>query len=129
MPDVGITCPSCGWPPRQTVAGSARNLGLAGETQLASMTSSGYVSPMTNATKRKVTLYLDEDVLRAARVRAARTDKRDSEVVEDALRSYLGFEAVERVWARSTLSEDEAMRLAVAETQAARAVRRAARGS
>ena len=65
------------------------------------------VLSMSNATKRKVTLYLDEDVLRAARVRAARTDKRDSEVVEDALRSYLGFEAVERVWARSTLSEDD----------------------
>ena len=65
------------------------------------------VVSMSNATKRKVTLYVDEDVLRAARVRAARTDKRDSEVVEDALRSYLGFEAVERVWARSTLSEDE----------------------
>jgi hypothetical protein len=84
---------------------------------------------MANVTKRKVTLYLDEDVLRAARVRAARTDQRDSEVVEDALRAYLGFEAVERVWARSTLSEDEAMRLAVAETHAARAERRAARGS
>ena len=87
------------------------------------------VAGMSNATKRKVTLYLDEDVLRAARVRAARTDKRDSEVVEDALRSYLGFEAVERVWARSTLSEDEAMALAVAETHAVRAERRAARGS
>lgn len=84
---------------------------------------------MPNSTKRKVTLYLDEGVLRAARVRAARTDKRDSEVVEDALRSYLGFEAVERVWARSTLSEDEAMRLAVEATHAARAERRAARGS
>lgn len=84
---------------------------------------------MTDATKRKVTLYLDPDVLRAARVRAARTDQRDSEVVEDALRAYLGFTAVERVWARSTLSEDEAMRLAVAETHAARTERRAARGS
>jgi hypothetical protein len=56
------------------------------------------VVSMSNATKRKVTLYVDEDVLRAARVRAARTDKRDSEVVEDALRSYLGFDAAERVW-------------------------------
>jgi hypothetical protein len=81
------------------------------------------------ATKRKVTLYIDEGVLRAARVRAARTDKRDSEVVEDALRAYLGFEVIERVWARSDLSEDEAMALAVAETHAARAERRAARRS
>ncbi len=80
-------------------------------------------------TKRKVTLYLDEGVLRAARVRAARTDKRDSEVVEAALRAYLGFEAVERVWARSTLTEAEAMRLAVDETHAVRAEKRAARGT
>jgi len=79
--------------------------------------------------KRKVTLYVDEGVLRAARVRAARTDRRDSEVVEAALRAYLGFEVVAGVWARSELGEDEAMRLAVEETRAVRAQQRAARGS
>lgn len=82
---------------------------------------------MTGGTKRKVTLYVDEGVLRAARVRAARTDKRDSEVVEDALRSYLGFDVVQRVWARSDLGEEEAMRLAVEETRAVRDQKRAAR--
>ncbi|MFV2061940.1 MAG: hypothetical protein ACC726_00320 [Chloroflexota bacterium] len=82
---------------------------------------------MAEATKRKVTLYVDETVLRATRVRAARSDKRDSEVVEDALRSYLGFDAVERVWARSELNEGEALRLAVAETRAVRGKKRAAR--
>src|SRR5512141_1559928 len=81
------------------------------------------------ATKKKVTLYVDEDVMRAARVRAARTDKRDSEVVEDALRAYLGFNVLASVWSRSELGEEDAMRLAVAETHAARAVKRAARGS
>ena len=80
-------------------------------------------------TKKKVTLYVDEEVMRAARVRAARTDKRDSEVVEDALRAYLGFDVLAGVWARSDLNEDEAMRLAVEETHAARAEKRAARGS
>ncbi len=79
-------------------------------------------------TRRKVTLYVDEDVLRAARVRAARTDRRDSDVVEDALRTYLGFDVVERVWAQSDLSEDEAMRLAVEETHAVRADRAATAG-
>jgi hypothetical protein len=81
------------------------------------------------AVKKKVTLYVDGDVMRAARVRAARTDKRDSEVVEDALRAYLGFDVLAGVWARSDLSEDEAMRLAVEETHTARAEKRAARGS
>lgn len=95
---------------------------------LAGMTEERYAAAMAG-TKRKVTLYVDEDVLRAARVRAARTDKRDSEVVEAALRAYLGFEVVASVWARSDLGEDEAMRLAVEETHAVRAQRRAARGS
>jgi hypothetical protein len=36
---------------------------------------------------------------------------------------------VASVWARSDLSEDEAMRLAVEETHAVRAKQRAARGS
>jgi hypothetical protein len=81
------------------------------------------------ATKKKVTLYVDEDVMRAARVRAARTDKRDSEVVEEALRAYLGFDVLASVWTRSNLSEDDAMRLALEETHAARADKRASRGS
>ena len=81
------------------------------------------------ATKKKVTLYVDEDVMRTARVRAARTDKRDSEVVEDALRAFLGFDVLAGVWSRSDLDEDDAMRLAVDETHAARAEKRAARGS
>ena len=92
------------------------------------MTVERYAAIMAGS-KRKVTLYVDEDVLRAARVRAARTDKRDSEVVEAALRAYLGFEVVASVWARSDLGEDEAMRLAVEETHVVRAQRRAARGS
>ncbi len=54
------------------------------------------LAAMATSTRRKVTLYVDEDVLRAARVRAARTDRRDSDIVEDALRSYLGFDVVER---------------------------------
>jgi len=84
---------------------------------------------MSAVSKRKVTLYVDQEVLRAARVRAARTDRADSQVIEDALRAYLGFDVVERVWARSKLGEDEAMRIAVAETHAVRGQRRAARRS
>jgi hypothetical protein len=78
------------------------------------------------ASKKKVTFYVDEAVLRAARVRAARDDRRDSEIVEDALRSYLGFDVLDSVWARSELTEDEAMELAVSEQHARRDERRAA---
>jgi hypothetical protein len=77
--------------------------------------------------KRKVTFYIAEDVLRAAKVRAARTDQRDSEVVEKALRGYLGFDVVDRVWARSNLSEKDATALAVAEQHKARRPMRARR--
>ena len=85
--------------------------------------------PMPAVSKKKVTFYLAEDVLRAARVRAARSDRRDSEIVEEALRAYLGFDVVERVWARSDLGGDEAMQLAVSELHATRDEKRAARGS
>lgn len=84
---------------------------------------------MAAAKKRKVTFYLPEDLLTAARVRAARADRRDSEIVEDALRTYLGFDVVERVWARGDLDEDEAMQLAVSEIHAMRDENRGAGGS
>ena len=79
--------------------------------------------------KQKVTFYIDQEVLQVARVLAARTEKRDSDVVEAALRAYLGFDLLERVWARNKdVSEEEIMELAVAETRAVRR-ERAARGS
>lgn len=84
---------------------------------------------MSASRKKKVTFYLDEDVLRAARVSAARSDRRDSEVVEEALRAFLGFDVVERVWARSDLDENDALQLAVSELHAMRDEKRAARGS
>ena len=82
---------------------------------------------MAAGAKRKVTFYIAEDVLRAAKVSAARTDQHDSEVVEKALRSYLGFDVLDRVWARTKLSEKEAMELAVSETHSYRGRKRAAR--
>jgi hypothetical protein len=75
-------------------------------------------------TKRKLTIYLDPDVARAAKVRAARLDKRDSEVIEDALRAHLGIAALDEAQHLSTLREDEALELANAEIHAARTERR-----
>jgi hypothetical protein len=63
--------------------------------------------------KVRTTVTLDEAVARAVRVKAARTGRRDSEVIEDALRRDLGFELLERMWSDSDLSEEEALRLAV----------------
>lgn len=75
-------------------------------------------------TKRKVTIYLAPEVARAAKVRAARTDKRDSEVVEDALRSYLGIAALDKAQEMSSLSEDEALEIAYKELHASRRQRK-----
>ena len=64
-------------------------------------------------TKVRTTVTLDDAVLRAVKVRAARTGKRDSEVIEEALRRELGLDLLDRLWERNDLSEDDAMRLAV----------------
>ena len=65
--------------------------------------------------KRKTTLYVDEEVLRAAKVMAARKGKRESEIFEEALRAYTGFkllDVVDQVGHRNDLNEEEAMKLA-----------------
>ncbi len=70
--------------------------------------------------KVRTTLTVDADVLRAVRVTAARTGKGDSEVIEEALRRDLGLDVLQRLWARNSLSEPEAIRLAVEAQHATR---------
>jgi hypothetical protein len=74
--------------------------------------------------KTRTTLTIDEDVLRAVRVRGARTGKGDSEVIEEALRRELGFDLLDRLWRRNDLPEDEAMSLALEAQEWARRPRR-----
>jgi hypothetical protein len=70
--------------------------------------------------KTRTTLTIDEAVLRAVKVRAARTGKGESEIIEEAVRRDLGLDLLDRLWARNDLTEDEAMALAVEAQQAAR---------
>ncbi len=58
-------------------------------------------------------MTIDERVLRAIRVKAARTGRRDSDVIEEALRRDLGLDVLERAWATADMAEDDALRLAV----------------
>jgi hypothetical protein len=74
--------------------------------------------------KVRTTVTLDERVMRAVRVRAARTGKRDSEIIEEALRRELGFDLLDRISENADLDEDEALRLAVEAQHAARRKRR-----
>ena len=73
--------------------------------------------------KARTTLTIDEEVLRAVKVRAARTGKTDGQVIEEAVRRDLGIDALERLWAKNDLPEDEAMALAVEAQHEARRTR------
>jgi len=85
--------------------------------------------------RRKTTVYLDDDVLTATKVLAAGRGSSESQVVEDALRAYLHsgeLEAtradltalMERLAKRADLDDDEAMAVAIDEVRAVRAGRR-----
>jgi len=74
--------------------------------------------------KTRTTLTIDEGVLTAVKVRAARTGKGDSEVIEEALRRDLGLELLDRLWAKAELGEEDAMALAVEAQHVARTKRR-----
>ena len=63
--------------------------------------------------KVRTTLTVEEDVLRAVKVFAARTGRGDSEVIEEAIRKELGLDLLRRVWDRNRLSEGEAESLAI----------------
>ena len=85
-------------------------------------------------TRKKTTVYLDPELLRAVKVLAAGTGRHDYEIVEDALRRYLATPPVEtgrqalrellgRLGERADLSDEEALDLAYAELHAARRMR------
>jgi hypothetical protein len=73
--------------------------------------------------KVRTTLTIDEDVLRWVKVRAARTGKGDSQVIEEALRRDLGLDLLDGLWTKS-MSEEEAVELAVEAQHATRPLRR-----
>ncbi len=86
--------------------------------------------------KKKTTVYLDSDVLTATKAAALTSNRSESAVIEEALRSYLRSghgdavrdelgELLTRVASTSDLDEDAALAQAVTEVRAARRERRA----
>ena len=71
-----------------------------------------------------MTLTIDEDVLRAARVRAVSSGTRISEVIEAAVRKHLGLDLLGKLRPQASLGEDEAAALAVEAQHRTRAQRR-----
>ena len=70
--------------------------------------------------KTRTTLTIDDEVLRAVKVRAARTGRGDSEVIEEAVRAHLGLDLLDRLWERNDMGEQQAVELAVEAQHATR---------
>ncbi len=92
--------------------------------------------------RRKTTYYIDEGVLTATKMTAAATQRSESQLVEDALRTYVVEEGrgeaareglrklLEELRARpelDDLDDEQSMALAVEETRAVRHARAASR--
>lgn len=64
------------------------------------------------------------------KIKAARTGKRDSQVIEESLRRDLGLDELATLWAKVTpVAEEEGMNLAYEELHTMREERRAEGGS
>ncbi|MCK9247694.1 MAG: ribbon-helix-helix protein, CopG family [Solirubrobacteraceae bacterium] len=70
--------------------------------------------------KVRTTLKIDEDVLRTVKIRAARTGRGVSEIIEASLRRDLGLGVIEDIWAHNDMGEDDAMTVALEAQAAAR---------
>ncbi len=77
--------------------------------------------------KTRTTVTLDEEIIRAVRMKAARNGKRDSEVIQESLRRDLGLDVLDDLWAGVRAApEEEGLDLATDELHAMRRERRAA---
>lgn len=72
------------------------------------------------APRRKTTFSIDADLLRLTKIAAAREDKAEYQVIEDALRNHLGVDLIRRIQARAGMDPDEAEKLAIEEVRAYR---------
>ena len=86
-------------------------------------------------TRKKTTVYLDPELLRAVKVVAASSGRHDYEVLEDAVRQYLHTaqaeasrqelrELLDQLGGPDAVSDEETLKLAYDELHAARRARR-----
>ena len=61
----------------------------------------------------RTTVTLDEQVLRWVKIRAARSGKGDSAVIEESLRRDLGLDVADRLWEKGEMREEDSMKLAI----------------
>lgn len=70
--------------------------------------------------RKKIKINLDPELREKVRLLAARTGRTDTEIMREALRTYLGLGVVESVRARSDIPEAEALELAYDEIHKSR---------
>ena len=71
--------------------------------------------------KTRTTVTLDEETLKAVKIRAARTGQGESEVMEEAILAALHIGFLEAQWAKTGhLSGEEAMKIALRAQREAR---------
>lgn len=74
-------------------------------------------------TTRKLTIELDEDLIRRARARTGNRGGSDDAVIANAVEAFVGLAALDDAHSRGGLAPDEADALAVEEVRAHRASR------
>ncbi len=72
--------------------------------------------------RKKTTVYIQAELLRAAKIAAAQAGRPEYEILENALKRYLGRAVLDSMWSRNDMSEQEASSLA---REALRNIRRA----
>ena len=63
--------------------------------------------------KIRTTFSIDEEVIKILRVTAGRTRKRESQIVEEALRTALDFHLFDEIWLGNDFPEDKALQIAL----------------
>jgi len=70
--------------------------------------------------KLKTTIYLEDALLRALKIAAARAGIREYQIVERALRAYLGMDLLGKVGTQPRLGEKKGLALAYRELRRSR---------
>lgn len=68
-----------------------------------------------------MTHNMDESVIEDLHAAADRLGASEDEVIEDAVRRFVGLEILDELWARNHLREDDAMDIAASELASMRA--------
>ena len=76
-------------------------------------------------TRRTTTVSLDEKLMTEVHAAAQRSGLSDDEVIEQALRRFVGLDVLDELWSRNHLSEPEAMEIATSELRALRSEHKA----